>query len=119
MATAEPTFFWNHLVCREVPDGFLNSCVAALLQAAECFSVVEEGDAAVVMAVEQNENVLRLAIKNKTPQYARPQIDVCVPVESVEVLTRFPSMLVRPEGSTFRVRVPGNGIVVLDVALVR
>ena len=119
MATAEPSLFWNHLVCRGVSDGFLKGCVDALLQAAGCFSVVEEGDSVAVMAVEQRENVLRLAVKNKTPQYARPQLDVQAPIESVEVLTKFPSMLVRPEGSTFRVRVPGNGIVVLDVALAK
>ncbi len=117
MAITDPAIFWNHLVCREVSNRFLNGCVDAILQAAGCFSVVEEGDAVAIMAVEQRENVLRLAVKNKTPQYARPQIDVHAPIERVEVLTRFPSMLVKPEGSTFRVRVPGNGIVVLDVAL--
>ena len=117
MATAEPSFFWNHLVCRGVPDGFLKACADTLLEAAGCFSIVEEGDSVAVMAVEQSENVLRLAVKNKKPQYARPQIDVYEPIERVEVVTSFPSMLVRPEGSTFRVRVPGNGIVVLDVAL--
>lgn len=34
---------------------------------------------------------------------------------SVEVLTKFPSVDIRPEGSKFSVRVPGRGITVVEV----
>ncbi len=92
---------------------------AAVSAAAGAFKVDSEADSVSLMVQEQPDGALRVAIKNKTHTYARPTIDLLRPIESIDVLTRFPSVLVRPQGSRFTVRVPGKGITVLAVKLQR
>ena len=117
MGVRDLTGYWDHLIFRSVSDSFLRCCTRAILEAAACYTVVEEEDAVTVMIVEQDDGRLRLAIKNKTAVYARPEIDLGTPISSIEVLTEFPSLLITPDGSRFRVRVPGKGITVVDVSL--
>jgi hypothetical protein len=37
------------------------------------------------------------------------------PIKSVNVITQFPSVAIHPRGSKFEIRVPAQGIVVLEV----
>jgi hypothetical protein len=119
MDLPEPTGYWDHLTFRHVSESFLRACADAIAAVAGAFTVVDEGDAVTVMMAEQDEGRLRVALKNKTPVYVRPRVDVGRPIEKVDALTEYPSLLVRPEGSTFSVRVPGWGITVVEVTLVR
>jgi len=114
---ADPRGYWDSLICRQVSEGFLRGSAAAIRGAAGGFAVLAEEDSVNLMVQEQTDGTLRVAIKNKTHTYARPTVDLRRPIESIEVLTRFPSVLVRPQGSRFTVRVPGKGITVLAVKL--
>jgi len=119
MDLPEPTGYWDHFIFRQVSESFLRACADAITAVAGGFTVVDEGDAVTVMMAEQDEGRLRVALKNKTPVYVRPRVDVGRPIEKVDILTEYPSLLVRPEGASFSVRVPGWGITVVEVTLVR
>ena len=117
MAIEDPGGYWDHFYFRKVSERFLDACVQVMFDAAGCISVVSQAEAVSVMLTEEEEGRLRLAVKNKLPVYAAPQIDLYRPIEAVTVLTEFPLMHIVPEGSRFTLKVPGHGIVVLDVVL--
>ena len=77
-------------------------------------AAVGRGDV-LVMATEESSGRLRLALKNKTEFYARPRVDVRREIARVDILTEFPSLLVRPQGSEFAVRIPPKGVTVVEV----
>jgi hypothetical protein len=111
----DPRSYWDHLTYRKVSTGFIKACAATLQRVSTPINVVKESDSVAVMPVELCDGRIRIAIKNRKRTYCRPEIDVGRPVESVEVRTSFPSVAIRPKGSTFSVRVPGRGVTVVDV----
>ncbi|MEW6359365.1 MAG: hypothetical protein AB1696_23720 [Planctomycetota bacterium] len=116
MALSEPRGYWDHLPCRKVSDGFLDACIR-VIQATCGISILTEADSVTLMVAEETAGRLRVAVKSKSPVYARPQVDMGKRIERVEVLSRFPAVRIEPEGSRFTVKVPGKGIVVLAVTL--
>ena len=72
-----------------------------------------------LMAMEMAGGQVRIAVKNKGAVYARPQIDVGREILSAEILTPFPAVAIRPEGTKFSVKVPGKGVTVVDVKVKR
>ncbi|MEA3401577.1 MAG: hypothetical protein U9R79_10090 [Armatimonadota bacterium] len=117
MALEEPRGYWDHFAFRPVSPSFLQACADTITAVSGGFRVIEQGHAVAVMATEQTSGRLRVAIKNKTPFYVRPTVDIGRDIASVDILTEYPSLMVRPEGSTFAVRVPGKGITVVEVTL--
>ena len=69
------------------------------------------------MPVEMANGHIRLAIKSRSLTYSEPEIDMASPIESVTVLTQFPSVAIKARGSKFKIKVPGQGLVVVEVAL--
>ncbi len=114
---SDPRGYWDALPARPASLGFQQACAAAIIGAAGRFTVTQDADRVSLMIQEQDDGTLRMAIKNRTTTYARPQVDLLRPIERVDVLTSFPSVLIRPEGSKFTVRVPGRGVTVLAVKL--
>ena len=110
-----PRSYWTHLTYRKVSQSFVKACAETLQKVSQAITVTSEGDAVALMPVEQANGRIRIAIKNRSHSYARPLIDIGEPVESVKVLTDFPSVAIHPEGSKFSVRVPGRGIIVVEV----
>jgi hypothetical protein len=117
MDIVEPDGYWDHMEFRPVSDGFLRACADTITRAAGAFTVTDEADSVCLMAIETATGALRVAIKNKTPFYARPTVELSRAIESVTVLTPFPSVVVTPDGNRFAVRVPPEGITVVDAIL--
>ena len=115
MSLTDPKGYWDHLTYRKVSQSFIKACAQTLQRVSTPITVVAESESVALMPVEQESGRIRIAIKNRTPSYARPQIDIGQPIESVEVRSGFPSVAIRPDGSKFSVRVPGHGITVVDV----
>ena len=125
----DPRGYWDNLEYRGGDEGFLEGCARAIGEAAGGVKVVTEGESVTAMAMEMADEPspreglrpagvrLRIAVKNKLPVYARPQIDVGREIVSAEILTHFPAVAVRPEGTKFSVKVPGKGVTVVDVAV--
>ena len=112
---ADPRSYWDHLTYRQVSTSFIKTCAQILQRISPAIAVDSGSDTVALMPVELEGGRIRLAIKNRTSSYARPQIDIGRAIESVEVRTSFPCVAIRPEGTKFRVRVPGRGITVVDV----
>jgi len=115
MDLPEPQGYWDHMVFREVSEGFISACVDVINRVSGAPLVVDGADTVTLMAVQQAAGVLRIALKNQSAVYARPTVDVGVPIGEIEVLTDFPSLRIVPEGTRFSVRVPGKGVTVVDV----
>lgn len=114
MGIQEPYGYWDHMMFRAVSEGFLDACAQTIASVAGAFTVTENADAVCVMATETEGGSPRIAIKNKTALYVRPRIDLGRAIDAVTVLSPFPSMVVTPEGTSFRVRVPPEGITVVE-----
>jgi hypothetical protein len=115
MGMDEPAGYWDHFEFGPVSPGFVRACAHVIAEVSGGPRVTEEADAVTVMTTEETSGKLRVALKNSTPYYARPRVDVGCEIASVDILTEYPSLLVRPEGSTFSVRVPPKGVTVVEV----
>jgi len=115
MSLADPRGYWDHLPYRKVSPGFIKACAQTLQSISTTITADSVNGAVALMPAESADGRIRLAIKNRTASYARPQIDIGRPVRSVEVRSSFPSVAIRPNGSKFSLRVPGRGITVVDV----
>lgn len=132
----EPITFTQELYFRKISASFLTGCVQAISSLTKAVKVLNAGVEIVgmestmlgegklsanhpvkVLTIEKGEDELRLFIGNDSCLYANPEIDIGKDIDCLKVLTRFPGMPIIPEGSRLRVRIPGKGIVVLDVAL--
>ncbi|EDL59690.1 hypothetical protein [Gimesia maris] len=112
-----PRSYWTHLTYRKVSPSFLKACAETLQQVSQAITVTSDQGAVALMPVKQADGRIRLAIKSRSLSYARPEIDVRKPIKSVKVLTDFPSVAIHPQGSKFSVRVPGRGIIVVEIEL--
>lgn len=128
MGITDPRVFRDDIYFRKVSDGFLDACARVILEATACITLSKPtmtwyhgtGEESVgVMIMEQEEGKLRLAIKNNSTVYAAPQIDVHGQVDAIEVLSAFPLVRIRPDGSQFGIKVPPKGVVVVDVTMTK
>lgn len=110
-----PRSYWTHLKYRKVSQSFVKACAETLQKVSKAITVTSNEDAVALMPVKLANGHIRIAIKNRSHSYARPQIDVGKPVKSAKVLTSYPSVAIHPKGSKFDLRVPGRGIVVIEV----
>ncbi|MCC7493180.1 MAG: hypothetical protein IT204_12560 [Fimbriimonadaceae bacterium] len=112
-------YYWTHLQQRLPSPSFLTA-VASLLQhlaagprASTC------GDDVTLLTQRQADGWQRLAIRSKRDWYVQPTIDYGAPIAELRVVTEFPLVRVRPQGSQFTVRIPPQGVVVVAVRVGR
>ncbi len=110
-----PRSYWDHLVYRKVSPDFLKATADLLQRLSLQPRLGKDADSVALMPLEQSDGKIRLAIKNRSLTYSKPEIDMGYPIQSVEVLTHFPSVAIHPRGSKFEVRIPAQGIVVLEI----
>jgi len=112
----EPNGFWDHLEFRPVSETFLQACAETIIRASGAPRAEADGDAVCLMSTETATGAIRVAIKNKTPFYARPTIALPRPAAALTVLTPFPSVIEATETDRFTVRVPPDGLTVVEAA---
>ncbi len=117
MSAAEPPFYMRELYFRKVSQGFLAECARAIAEAAGAVKVLVRPDAIRVQAMEMEDGRLRLMVANDSHYYVVTELDVQREIESVKVKGAYPRTDPVGNGSRFWVKVPGKGIVVLDVRL--
>lgn len=115
MAMDEPMGYWDHFEFAPVSPEFLRACGRLIAEVSDAPLLIEQEDDVLVMASEQADGSVRVALKNKTRFYARPRVDMRREIASVEILTEYPSLLVEPQGREFSVRVPPEGVTVVEV----
>jgi hypothetical protein len=114
---ADTAGFWDHLYQRHVSSGFIDACVDAIAQVTGGFLPGTDRTSNAVLLSELANGRLRLVVKSRVHVYTSPTIDLQRPIRTAKVLTEFPLMPPRLEGSKLTVRVPPNGIVVMEVVL--
>lgn len=110
----EPLSFLEDLVFAPVSQSFLDTCAEVIRLCAGAPRVIRGVERVRVTAFELGEGVIRLLIGNDGHGYAVAGIDLGRPIARLQVRSRFPLFPVVPAGSTFQVKVPGRGAVVLD-----
>jgi len=115
MAMEEPAGYWDHFSFAPVSPSFVQACARVIAEVSDAPVVVEGADVVTLMTTEEEGGRLRVALKSASPFYARPRVDMRREIARVDILTEFPSLRVRPEGSTFTVRVPPKGVTVVEV----
>lgn len=111
---SEPLSFLEDLVFAPVSEFFLGTCAEVIRFFAGAPRVIRGVERVRVTAFELGEGVIRLLIGNDGHGYAVAGIDLGRPIVWLQVRSRFPLFPVVPAGSTFQVKVPGRGAVVLD-----
>ncbi len=113
----DPFFFTQELYFRKISDSFLKGCAQIISASTNGIKVSSGEDSVKVLTMEQEKSKLRLLIGNDSHFYASPEIDMGKDIGNIKNLTEFPEKPIIPDGSKFRVKIPGKGMVVLDIVL--
>lgn len=116
MGLDEPMTYWEHFEFAPVSPGFIRACAEVITEVSGAPRVVEQAEDVVLMAQVEGARI-RVALKNKSRFYATPRVDMRREIARVQVLTEFPSLTVTPQGSEFSVRIPPEGLTVVEVEL--
>ena len=113
----EPISFTKELYFRKISDSFLEGCAQIIFASTSRAKVLNDGESVKILTMGQTENRFCLLIGNDSHVYANPEIDIGKDIDSIKILTEFPCKPIIPDGSKFTVRVPGKGMVILDVTI--
>lgn len=120
-AVPEPSgphaMFYYDLYYRKVSKSFLRACAGVIIECAGGVKVLTETEFIKVVAMEGQNGTLRLLIGNECHGYVTPHLDVGRPIKHVRVVSRFPLWNIILTGSALDVRIPGRGMVVLELEL--
>ena len=107
---------WTHpLSYPLVSDEFYRQAAEMLMQALNCPKLTKDADRCELQAIRLSENRWRIHIGNDDYFYRIPAVEMPAPIRSVRRLTGYEGYPVPTDGNTFRCRVPGRGVEVLEV----
>lgn len=117
MDLTDPPSFLNDLYCRQASDTFLKICADLIHTCSQGVKVLRPVDGVNMMAYEMETGRLRLFVGNDRHGYVVTQLDVGAKIESIRVLTPYPVFPVEPDGSNFTFKLPGRGMVVMELEM--
>ncbi|MFH0796360.1 MAG: hypothetical protein V2A65_04800 [Candidatus Omnitrophota bacterium] len=110
----EPPIYCLDLYSRKISESFLTRCAEILSQLVDGVKVLNNVPVKILM-MTHGKDVIRLFIRNDEFGYVHPEIDLEKKIRRIRTITKFPYKPVAFNGSKFIVRVPGKGVVVLDI----
>ena len=116
MGVEDPLYYCHDIYSRKISESFLKESAKMISFLSGNVKITNTSEAT-ILVVEKEKGKLRLFIGNNKYTYSHPEIDMGSDISSIDAVTEFPYQTIAPEGSRFIVRVPGKGIVVLDVNL--
>lgn len=117
MGIEEPLTFVEELPFRRVSVSFVTECARVIAECAGAVRILRRDDVIRVQALEMSARCLRLLVGNDSHYYVITGLDMGREIESIRVVTPFPGTPPAFRGSEFGFRVPGKGMVVMDVTL--
>ncbi|MFD0717315.1 hypothetical protein [Paenibacillus sp. GCM10027626] len=105
------------LYTRPVAQTFIRACAIAVSQHSDAPEIMGSSGCASVLAQQQQDGGWRLIIENRLRYYETVTIRMAREMKRISIATDFPGMPIVPEGKDFKVKVPGNGIVILNTEL--
>ncbi len=116
MDLPEPPVYFRELYFRKVSDSFLSACAGLLAQISGQVRVNAGSDVISVRTLDMGPGRMRLLVGNDSHHYVVTEIDLHRTVKCVRVATDFPRKELPVVGTRIcGLRVPGRGMVVLDV----
>ena len=112
----DPLYYCQDIYSRKISESFLRESAKVISQLAGNVKITNSSEAT-ILTMEKGKGEFRLFIGNNKYTYSHPEIDMGSDIANIETVTEFPYKTIIPDGSKFIVRVPGKGIVVLDVTL--
>lgn len=107
---------WVHsLPFQKVSDSFLFQCARVIAECADSPKIVQGADAIKVIAMKLKNDEYRLIIGNDHINYKEAQIEMEQDITKAVVCTDFPGMPIKAGERSFQVRVPGRGMVIVNV----
>jgi len=117
MGLPEPQAYFEELYFRQVSTSFVEACAGIIADCAGAVKVLSRSDVIRVQTLEMESGELRLLVGNDRHYYVITDLDAGRQIESVRVVTPFPGTTPAFSGSRFGFRVPGRGMVIVDVML--
>ena len=118
MDLPDPPFYFDELYFRKVSDSFLDACAETICGAADAVEVKAGDESINVRALDMGPGRVRLLVDNSAPHYVIAELDLHRPIKRIEVATAFPGQAPPvAESRIWNLRVPGRGMVVLDVEM--
>ena len=115
---SEPESWTKSLSFEPVSAGFVRACAALIRSDIKGPLVTSRDmDDVKITTLMLSEKRLRLLIGSDNFYYKTPSVKMPGVIKTIEVKTKFPGVPVSFSGDVFRVRIPGRGMVVLDLEL--
>jgi len=111
----EPFSWTANLYFRKVSKEFLAGCTQVIADCADAPKLVAAPEHVRLMTYRQQENVRRILIGSDSFYYETPSVDMGRQIKKIDVKTPFPGVPVVFDKSKLTVRIPGKGMVILDV----
>ncbi len=112
----EPPVYCMDLHSQKISENFLRQC-AEVISICSCDIKLLNNAPVKALMMMHGKSILRIFIRNDAYSYVHPEIDLNRKICSIKTIAFFPYKPVPFQGSKFTVRVPGKGVVVLDVIL--
>lgn len=118
-----PLRFVEDINYHEFTSKFMQICAEKIAAKVNSIAITNTG-ADVKASVQILETVVadgvsHIAVSNSSLIYSKCGVDLKRRIESVKILSDFPIADIEPSGSTFNIKVPGKGIVVLEVTCIK
>ncbi|MCU6711280.1 hypothetical protein M6D81_21540 [Paenibacillus sp. J5C_2022] len=117
VTSRDPSSWLDPLPVREISMAYLQSIVDQIIESSDTPAIQSGKGEFKIMAYETDAGCSRVFIYNENMNYASATIDWGRTIRKVIIKNDFPGVPITPEDSGFQVRVPGRGIVILDVYL--
>jgi len=111
----DPPYFPQELYFREVSDTFLKQCANIIATYADSITIKHGAEFVRTLTLDAGNDRMRIFVRNDKYVYVSPVIDTGRDIAKIEIISPFPHVPITPNGSEFRARVPGHGMIVLDV----
>jgi hypothetical protein len=126
MEIKDPASWLNELDFQNISSGFLKNCCKVISLCGCDIRILKsycghgapmktDLDMVRLLAMEDETGKIRLLISNDDYVYSTTQIDMGHGIADIKLLTGLVSSTVKTDGSTFSVKIPPRGMVVMDV----
>ena len=117
-AMAEPPSWIYELPMEPLAPEFLAGCAAAVTEVSDAPRVLENGADVRVWSADDASGTRRLFLRNDAFYYRVARVDVRQTIVATRVRTQFPGAPIAFDGTCFHVKIPGKGVVIVDIDLV-
>lgn len=113
---ANDSLSWLYsLYYRPVPEAFLQSCVASLIERTGALVPMRNEEHIRTVVLEMSPDKWRVIIRNLHMNYKAAKLDTRRRIDRIDIRSDFPGVPVIPQGSTFSLYTPGRGMVIADL----